>query len=78
MSPDIRYLAVLTHMPIASIWIFDTQGVGDKLLSKPVRWVELRNAKQCEAICWVGRDQLIVANEQRELFVVKLAQVARL
>jgi hypothetical protein len=78
MSPDGRYLAVLTHMPIASIWIFDTQGVGDKLLSKPVRWVEIRNAKQCEAICWVSREELIVANEQRDLFVVKLSQIPKL
>jgi hypothetical protein len=78
MSPDGRYLAVLTHMPRASVWIFDTEGVGDKLLSKPVRWVELRNAKQCEAICWVGKDELMIANEQRELFVVKLSQLPKL
>ena len=78
MSPDGRYLAVLTHMPIASIWIFDTQGVGDKLLSKPVRWVEIRNAKQCEAICWNGREELLIANEQRDLFKVKLSQVPKL
>jgi len=77
MSPDGRYLAVLTHLPVASIWIFDTQGVGDKLLSKPVRWVELRNAKQCEAICWDGDDSLMVANEQREIFRLRLDQISK-
>lgn len=78
MSSDGRFLAVLTHLPVTSVWIFDTQGVGDKLLSKPIRWVELRNAKQCEAICWDGVDALMIANEQRELFVVKLSQVPKI
>jgi hypothetical protein len=78
VSPDGRWLAVLTQFPKASIWIFDTKGAGDKLLSKPVRWVEIANAKQCEAICFDGADTLVVANEQRDIFRVPLAEVPRI
>jgi hypothetical protein len=78
VSPDGRWLVVLTHMPVASVWIFDTKDVGDKLLSKPVRWVEIKKAKQCEAICFDGPDHLMIANEQRDLFRIKLTDVPKL
>ncbi|MBC8063335.1 MAG: hypothetical protein H7Y17_00770 [Chlorobia bacterium] len=76
-SPDGRWLAVLTQFPKASVWIFDTKGVGDKLLSKPTRWLELLGAKQCESICFDGPDRLMVGNEQRDLFGIKLADIPR-
>lgn len=75
VSPDGRWLAVLTHFPMASVWVFDTKGVGSKLLSKPVRWVAMTNAKQCEAICFDGPSHLIMTNEQREIFRIRLDQV---
>lgn len=75
ISPDGRWLAVLTQFPVASVWIFDTRGVGDKLLSKPTRWVAMTNAKQCEAICFDGSDNLVMTNEQREIFRIKVNQV---
>lgn len=78
VSPDGRYLAVLSHLPMASVWIFDTQGVGDKLLSKPVRWVEIKKARQCEAICFDGPDHLMIANEQQELFRIKVSDVPKI
>lgn len=75
ISADGRWLAVLTHFPMASVWIFDTRGVGSKLLSKPVRWVALTNAKQCESICFDGPNHLMLGNEQRDLFRIRVDQV---
>lgn len=77
VSPNRKLLAVLTHFPVASIWIFDLKVKGDDLLAKPLRWVELRNAKQCEAISFDGADHLLIANEQRELFRVALWDVPK-
>jgi hypothetical protein len=74
-SPDGRYIAVLTHSPIASIWIFDSKGVGDRLLGKPVRYSSLIGANQCEAICWDGRETLMVINEQRQIFRIKVSSL---
>ena len=74
-SADGRWIAVLTHFPVASVWIFDTKGVADELLSKPIRMVILTKAKQCEAMAFDGLDKLIVTNEQGEIFSLKLSQI---
>lgn len=75
ISSDGRWLAVLTQFPVASVWIFDTRGVGDRLLSKPARWVAMTNAKQCEAISFDGSSHLVMTNEQREIFRIRVDQV---
>lgn len=75
VSGNGRWLAVLTQFPAASIWIFDTQANPAKPLAKPVRRVVMSNAKQCEAVCFDGPDTLIVANEQREIFRIKVNQI---
>jgi hypothetical protein len=68
LSPDGKTLAVLTHFPEASIWLFETPASGDRFLSSPSRRIRMTNAKQCEAICWVDGNTLLVTNEQREIF----------
>lgn len=72
LSPDSKTLAVLTHAPVASVWLFDLRGVGEKLLSKPMRQLVLEGAKQCEALCYLDSQTLLIGNEQRELMRVAL------
>lgn len=71
MSPDRRVLAVLCQAPQQSIWLFERPARGDKFLSDgKARRIPIRNGKQCEAIEWIDNKQLVVTNEQRELFIV--------
>lgn len=73
MSPDGRTLAVLCQAPQQSIWLFERPARGDKFLSNgKARRIPIRNGKQCEAIEWVDNRQLVVTNEQRELFLVEI------
>ena len=65
-SPDGRRLAVLTTR---SVWIFDRPQSGWNFLDGAARFMKIE-AGQCEAICWDGPSQLIIANENRELFSV--------
>lgn len=76
-SPDGKTLAVLTHLPVASVWLFDLRGVGEKLLSKPIKRQVFEGAKQCEALCFLDNQTLLLGNEQRELCRVELAAFAR-
>ena len=76
-SPDGKWLAVLTQLPVASVWLFDLSGVGDKLLRNPVRRQVFQGAKQCEALCFIDNQTLLLGNEQRELCRVELAAFAR-
>lgn len=67
-SPDGKRLAVLTTR---SIWIFDRPAKGWNYLDGTARFNKIE-AGQCEAICWDGPKQLIIANENRELFSVSI------
>ncbi len=77
LSPDGKTLAVLTHLPVASVWLFDLLGVGEKLLSKPVKRQVFQGAKQCEALCFIDNQTLLLGNEQRELCRVGIADFPR-
>ena len=77
LSPDGKTLAVLTHLPVASVWLFDLQGVGEKLLSKPIKRQIFEGAKQCEALCFMDNQTLLLGNEQRELCRVGIADFPR-
>lgn len=77
LSPDSKTLAVLTHLPVASVWLFDLQGVGEKLLSKPIKRQIFEGAKQCEALCFIDNQTLLLGNEQRELCRVGIADFPR-
>lgn len=68
ISPDGRRLAVLTQAPAQSVWIFDmTQ---KDMLKHPLKQIKFTGAKQCEAVCWDGKDRLLVTNEQRDVYEV--------
>lgn len=67
ISPDGKKIAVLVQAPKAGVWIFDMTK-GDKILSHPLGYVSFTGAKQCEAICWDSANQLLITNEQRDIF----------
>jgi len=75
VSPDGRTLAVLCQAPVASVWLFDLRGAtGDRLLSSGrARRLILENAEQCEAVCFDDNETLLVTNEQRAIFRLKVA-----
>ncbi|MEZ0325333.1 MAG: hypothetical protein ACAH95_05460, partial [Fimbriimonas sp.] len=73
VSPDGKTLAVLTNMPVMSVWLFSTSAPGDKFLSKGKgRQIVFRGGQQCEAICWIDGKTLMITNEQREIFRMPL------
>lgn len=63
MSPDGKTLAILCHMPVPSVWLFERPARGDKLLSGPARRLILSNAGQAEALAWESQDVILVGNE---------------
>lgn len=68
VSPDGKFLAVLCHAPVASVWIFELPRSGTRLLQGPVRRLKLPGAGQVEAIAFDGDSTLLVTNEQRQVF----------
>ena len=73
LSPDGTKLAVLC---VNALFVFEKPAKGDKWLSEgKARGVALPMArtKQAEAVCWEDGATLLLANEQRDLFRVKLA-----
>lgn len=73
LSPDGRTLAVLCQAPQQSIWLFERPARGDRFFSQgKARRIPIRNGKQCEAIEWVDATRLVIANEQRELFILSI------
>lgn len=75
ISPDGRTFAVLSHAPVASIWLFEW-GSGDSPIPAQGRRLILLGARQAEAICFTrdGR-YLLITNEQRDLFRVAVSRV---
>lgn len=74
VSPDNKTLAVLCQAPVASVWLFDLgRTSGDRLLSGRARRLILSNAQQCEAVCFADNETLLVTNEQRDVFRLKVA-----
>ncbi|MCW5942861.1 MAG: hypothetical protein KIS66_11545 [Fimbriimonadaceae bacterium] len=76
VSPDGRTLAVLCQAPVASAWLFELPRTGDKLLSGPSRRLVLHGARQAEAIAWESNTHVRVANEQRDIFRLNVADFA--
>jgi len=76
VSPDGRTLAVLCHAPVASVWLFDLAKAGDRLLSGPAKRFLLRGAGQCEAVCFDGDSEVVVANEERGIFRISVDRFA--
>ncbi|MDD7987038.1 hypothetical protein PQO01_18975 [Lentisphaera marina] len=63
MSKNERQLAVLTY---DSVWLFKNFKE-DKFFTGDVYFLPI-SAKQCEAICFDNEDELLISNEQREIF----------
>jgi hypothetical protein len=74
VSPDGKTVAVLTQAPEQSVWLFDAKAKGDKFLSlgKPRRIV-FSGAKQCEAVAFADNGTLLVTNEQRDIYKLRVA-----
>jgi hypothetical protein len=68
LSPDGNTLAVLAHAPTPSVWLFEKPENSEDFFAGEARRVLIRNAQQAEAICFENEEQLLIANEQRELF----------
>jgi hypothetical protein len=73
LSPDGKTLAVLCQAPVQSVWLFEVPSRGDRFFSRPARRLVFTEARQCEAVCFDGNDSLIVTNEQRDLFRLKVS-----
>ena len=74
LSPSKRELAVLVHLPLPSIWIFDARG-GGTVLSRPVARLSLGGVgagetKQTESIVWESDASIVFGNEGGELWRV--------
>ncbi len=67
-SPDGWRLAILTER---SVWVFQRPAQSDNYLEGSVKTRSIQ-AGQCEAICWVSPQELLIANEERALFSVTL------
>ena len=74
LPPDGSMLAVLTY---TALWVFEKPASGDQWFSGRARRVTLSLAetKQAEAVCWDDPQTLRLANEQREIFRVKLSSL---
>jgi len=71
-SPDGKRIAILCQALRQSVWILDGRATGDKFLSAPKRRIPLSGLKQAEAICFDGNDTVVITNEQRDMFRLKL------
>ena len=74
LSPDGKTLAVLCHYPVQSVWLFEAKDGGDRFLTGRARRRVFTGGKQCEAICWEDGNTLLVGNEQRDLFRLRVSE----
>ena len=73
LSPDGETLAVLSY---TAIWLFERPEIGDAWLSASSRRLPLDGdaARQVEAMTWLDGETLVITNEQRDWFEVRLTQ----
>jgi len=69
-SPDGSQLAVLTY---SSVWLFKKPVASDNYFQGKISWLPI-SARQCEAICFLD-DNLLIGNEQRQLFKLPLSRL---
>jgi len=74
LSPDGKTLAVLCHAPVQSVWLFETRDGGDRFFSGKSRRIPFTGGKQCEALCWEDAETLLILNEQRDIFRLKVSE----
>jgi hypothetical protein len=70
---DTRHLAVLTY---SGIWLFERAGEGDDFFAgKRKHWrIPHWTLEQCEGLAWLDDETLLISNEGRSLFRVKIDQ----
>jgi hypothetical protein len=70
---DGRQLAVLTY---SGVWVFTRPEDSDRFLSGEVRHFHFPawSLLQAEAIAWAGEDELLITNEQRNIYRISLGQ----
>ena len=76
LSPDGRYLAVISYR---DLWLFEKPVANDQWLSGtayrlPLPW---RESKQVEAVAWADNEQLVIGNEEGELYWIARKSVPR-
>ncbi|MGE9294418.1 MAG: hypothetical protein ACQKBW_12450 [Puniceicoccales bacterium] len=70
--PDGSRVAVLSY---DNVWVFEPpEGDIDRLPDGKVYWRPYRLG-QCEAICFIDRDTLLITNEQGKLFVIPITDL---
>jgi hypothetical protein len=74
VSPDGTKLAIATY---TALWVFDKPADSDKWLSGRSRTLPLDYSvtRQIEAVCWDDNETLLISNEQREIYEVKLDDI---
>jgi hypothetical protein len=72
LSPDGKTLAVLCQALEQSVWLFPAPADGEHFLSGPARRLRFIGGRQCEGICFESDSTLLVNNEQRDLFRLKI------
>ncbi|OQY29096.1 MAG: hypothetical protein B6244_05145 [Candidatus Cloacimonetes bacterium 4572_55] len=73
ISVDGRRMAILTYN---SIWMFEIQEKSVDYFHGQIFWLPIE-AEQCEAICF-DRDELVICNEQRDIFRVPISDLIKL
>ncbi len=67
-----RYrLVVLTY---EAVWVFETRALDDDFFYGKIWWSPIF-ANQCEGICFDDPETILISNEQRDLFEVKLEEL---
>ena len=70
-NSDGSKLAVLTYR---AVWLFETMNGSDDYFKGKISWLPFNNGKTCEGICFYD-NSLIISNEQRSLFEIKLSDL---
>jgi hypothetical protein len=78
-NADGTLMAMVVQAPEQSIWLFDRPASGDRLFSDAsrVRRLPFRDSGQVESLAFHrvdGRDEIVLLNEERQLFRVSLAR----
>ncbi|RMG24518.1 MAG: hypothetical protein D6724_05840 [Armatimonadetes bacterium] len=72
LSPDGHRLAVLSLYPSPSLLILSEPESGEDWLAAPRRTISIPSLKQAESVTWLDGKTVLIVNEQRELFRVRL------
>ncbi|HJP49533.1 MAG TPA: hypothetical protein QF611_00735, partial [Pseudomonadales bacterium] len=74
LSPDGSHLAVVSY---TALWVFDRPEDGSSWLSTKTRMLPLsiQISRQIEAVCWDSNETILISNEQRQIFEIKLEHI---